>query len=226
MLPSRLRRSLTHHPTELDVQFFPDERISDAGSFANAYFQQLAAAAATVESSAVEAAARLIESRSRDDKMIFSCGNGGSAAIANHLICDCLKGVRTGSTLHPRVHSLSASIETITAVGNDIGYDDIFVYQLESLSKPGDVLIAISSSGESPNIVKALTRAREMDVATIAMTGFSGGAAASIAGISLHVQGQNYGIVEDIHQSLMHILAQHLRYMHLEDESALGRIKF
>jgi len=158
--------------------------------------------------------------------MIFSCGNGGSAAIANHLICDCLKGVRTGSTLHPRVHSLSASIETITAVGNDIGYDDIFVYQLESLSKPGDVLIAISSSGESPNIVKALTRAREMDVATIAMTGFSGGAAASIAGISLHVQGQNYGIVEDIHQSLMHILAQHLRYMHLEDESALGRIKF
>ena len=87
---------------------------------------------------------------------VFSCGNGGSAAIANHLQCDHLKGVRTGTDLTPRVVSLSSNIELITAISNDIGYEDVFTYQLQSQSQPGDVLIAISSSGRSPNIARAL----------------------------------------------------------------------
>jgi len=208
------------------LQFFPTERFPDAAAFAGAYFGRLADAAKTVDGAELTAAARLLEERSSNGAMIFSCGNGGSAAIANHLVCDCMKGVRTASTLRPRVHSLSATIETITAVGNDIGFDAIFAFQLESLGKPNDVLIAISSSGDSPNIVKAVTKAREMDIATIAMTGFSGGRASGLADINLHVNAQNYGIVEDVHQSLMHILAQYLRHSHLEDEASLGQIKF
>lgn len=208
------------------MHYFPDEPLADAGTFATAYFQRLAAAAGTVDRQELEAAARLLEQRSSAGQMVFSCGNGGSAAIANHLVCDCLKGIRTASTLRPRVHSLSATIETITAIGNDIGYDEIFSYQLESLARPGDVLIAISSSGDSQNIVNAIERAREMSVSTIAMTGFSGGRSSKAADIRLHVAEYNYGIVEDIHQSLMHILAQTLRCRHLEDPSMLGQLKF
>lgn len=206
--------------------FFPDQRHPDAGAYAQAYFGHLAAATATVDGRAVEAAARLLIERSADGKMFYSCGNGGSAAIANHLVCDCMKGVRTHSTLRPRVHSLSTTVEMITAIANDMAYEQVFSFQLESLGVAGDVLIAISSSGESPNIVNALSRARDMDIATIAMTGFAGGEAARLADVSLHVDAHNYGVVEDVHQSLIHILAQYLRHAHLEDEGALGQIKF
>jgi len=208
------------------LQYFPDRRHPDAGAYADAYFSRIAAAAATVDRGALNAAAQLLTERATKARMIFSCGNGGSAAIANHLVCDCMKGVRTSSTLRPRVYSLSTTIETITAIGNDIGYEQVFAFQLESLGQPGDVLIAISSSGASPNIVNALATAREMKISTIAMTGFSGGAAGDLADINLLVDAHNYGIVEDVHQSLMHILAQYLRHGHLEDATALGRIKF
>lgn len=137
-----------------------------------------------------------------------------------------MKGVRTGGLLKPRVNSLSATVELITAIANDIGVGDVFSFQLSSMAKEGDVLIAISSSGSSPNIVKAIRQARALKMATIAMTGFSGGEAAQLADISLHVQADNYGLVEDVHQSLMHILAQYLRHAHLEDASHLGSVKF
>lgn len=208
------------------MEYFPNQRLADAAVFADGYFERLASAAASVHTGALRAAARLIEERSAAGSMIFSCGNGGSAAIANHLVCDCMKGVRTGSTLHPRVHSLSTTVETITAIGNDIGYEEIFAFQLGSLGKEGDVLVAISSSGDSPNIVKAISLAREMGIASIAMTGFTGGRGSGLADVSLHVDAHNYGIVEDIHQSLMHILAQFLRHSHLEEPSTLGSIKF
>lgn len=158
--------------------------------------------------------------------MIFSCGNGGSAAISNHLVCDCMKGIRSNGWLKPKVNSLSSAIELITAIVNDIGSEEMFSFQLTSMASEGDVLIAISSSGTSPNIVKAMRTAREMKVATIAMTGFSGGDTARLADVSLHVDTQNYGLIEDVHQSLMHILAQHLRHSHLTDPSLLGTLKF
>ncbi len=208
------------------MRLFPDHRHPDAGTYARAYFGQLSLAAATVDSEAMEAAAQLLGERSASGRMIYSCGNGGSAAIANHLVCDCMKGVRAQSKLKPRVHSLSTTVEMITAIGNDIGYDQIFSFQLEALGQPGDVLVAISSSGESPNIIAALNQAREMQITSIAMTGFSGGQAARLADVSLHVDAHNYGVVEDVHQSLMHILAQYLRHAHLEDETVLGQIKF
>ena len=108
---------------------------------------------------------------------MFSCGNGGSAAIANHAQCDHVKGVRTTTDLAPRVLSLSTNVELLTAIANDIGYENVFVYQLQSQSGPGDVLMAVSSSGRSPNIVRALTWARDNGLRTIAVTGFDGGAA-------------------------------------------------
>ena len=142
---------------------------------------------------------------------MFSCGNGGSASIANHMQCDHVKGIRTATDLAPQVLSLSTNVELLTAIANDIGYENVFVYQLQSQSQPGDVLIAVSSSGRSPNIVQALTWARDHGLRTIAITGFDGGAARAVAEVSIHVDCTNYGIVEDLHQAIMHALAQYIR---------------
>ena len=112
---------------------------------------------------------------------VFACGNGGSASIANHLQCDHVKGIRNGTDLRTRALSLSTNIELFSAIANDLGYDNVFEYQLESLAQRGDVLLAVSSSGRSPNIVRALEWANRHAVETVAFTGFSGGAAKELA---------------------------------------------
>lgn len=208
------------------MTYFPDHVYSDAGAYASDYIQRLGIAAATVSPVAISAAADLILNTTLAGKRIFSCGNGGSAAIANHLVCDCLKGIRTDTQLRPKVHSFSTTVELITAIVNDIGSEEMFSYQLSSMAEAGDLLIAISSSGASPNIIKALEVAADMGVKTIAMTGFSGGRSAEIADVNLHVDCDNYGMVEDVHQSLMHILAQYCRHRHVGTPADLGQIKF
>lgn len=208
------------------MTYFPDRPYADAGALAADYFKLSATGAQTLDLGAMAKAGAMLAECANNGRMIYSCGNGGSAAIANHLVCDCLKGVRAGTSLKPKVNSLSATIELITAICNDIGVEDMFSFQLESLATAGDVLIAISSSGSSPNIVKALHWAKANGMGTIAMTGFGGGDAAKIADVSLHIAVDNYGVVEDIHQSLMHILAQYLRVSHFDDVSKLGTVKF
>ena len=208
------------------MTFFPDRLFDGAGAYATAYFAQYAKGAATVDTEALKRAGDLVGEVISAGRTIYSCGNGGSAAIANHLACDCLKGIRAGTAIRPRVCSLSTTVELITAIANDMSYDDVFSYQLASLGQPGDLLIAISSSGASPNIVKALTWAKENGMKTIAMTGFGGGESAKIADVSLHVNAENYGVVEDIHQSLMHLLAQYTRHRNLTDPASLGAVKF
>lgn len=208
------------------MHYFPDRLFADAGAYAEGYFGRLAAAAATIDFDAVSAAGALLSETVLAGKRIYSCGNGGSAAIANHLVCDCLKGIRNGTSMRPKVHSFSTTIELISAIANDLSYDEVFSYQLESMGEAGDLLIAISSSGSSPNILQSLERAREMNIRTISMTGFSGGAARAKADVNLHVDCSNYGIVEDLHQSLMHILAQYIRHREIPDQSTLGSVKF
>src|SRR5207302_2925624 len=101
-------------------------------------------------------AAKLLEIAVVGGRTVFSCGNGGSAAIANHLLCDFIKGVQTDTALRPRVISLASHLELITAIANDIAYDEIFVYQLRTMATADDVLLTISSSGDSENIVRAI----------------------------------------------------------------------
>jgi D-sedoheptulose 7-phosphate isomerase len=208
------------------MTFFPDRLFDSAGAYAAAYFEQYSHAAATLDQDALKRAGELVGDVIARGGTIYSCGNGGSAAIANHLACDCLKGIRAGTSIRPKVCSLSTTVELITAIANDISYDDVFSYQLDSLGQPGDLLIAISSSGSSPNIVKALKLAKEKGLKTLAFTGFGGGESAKVADVSLHVQAENYGVVEDVHQSLMHLLAQYTRHRNLDDTSTLGSVKF
>ena len=194
---------------------FPSLPQADAGSYFSEYTKELARASETIDLAAMESAAKILIYAYTSGARMFSCGNGGSASIANHMQCDHVKGIRTGTDLTPSVLSLSTNVELLTAIANDIGYEDVFVYQLQSQSRPGDVFIAVSSSGRSRNIVGALNWARDHGLRTIAITGFEGGAARTTAEVAIHVDSTNYGIVEDLHQAIMHALAQYVRQSRL-----------
>lgn len=142
---------------------------------------------------------------------LFVCGNGGSAAIAEHLSCDHNKGVCSDTNLNPYIISLGSNVSLITAIANDIGYEEIFSKQLEIFGNDRAGLLVISSSGNSPNIVNALKAAKKANMSTMAMVGFDGGAAKDLASVSVHVNSNNYGVVEDCHQILMHSIAQSIR---------------
>jgi phosphoheptose isomerase len=190
---------------------FPAAPYARASKYFDGYAAELARAVSSVDPAAFDRAAGMLADAYDRGARVFSCGNGGSAAIANHLQCDHLKGIRNGTDLSPRVLSLSNNMELLTAIANDLGFDEVFAYQLQSQAAPGDVLIAISSSGRSPNIVRAVSWARENSVYTIALTGFDGGDARRLADVALHADIANYGVIEDLHQSLMHALAQFIR---------------
>jgi phosphoheptose isomerase len=211
-------------PTENTGVSFPSASYTSAGRYFLAYSEEMARAASSIDPAALDCAAKILLTAYRSGARVFSCGNGGSAAIANHLACDHLKGVRTATDLAPRVVSLTASIELITAIANDITYEDVFVYQLQSQSEPGDVLIAISSSGRSQNIVRSLTWAREHGIRTIALTGFDGGEASMIAEVAIHVNGTNYGIIEDLHQAIGHSLAQYIRQSRMTENAISSEV--
>jgi histidinol-phosphate phosphatase family protein len=193
------------------VLSFPQMRYDSAYLFAEHYSHELAQALATVDVAAFDRASKVLADAYDRDAAVFVCGNGGSASIANHLQCDHIKGVRVGTDLRTRVTSLSTNVEILSAIANDIGYDAVFEFQLESMARPGDVLVVVSSSGRSPNVVRALRWAEDHGMQTIAMTGFGGGDARTVAGVSIHVDADNYGIVEDAHQACMHLLAQYAR---------------
>lgn len=190
---------------------FPMTTFDRAGPYYRAYGRESRMAAESVDLRQVERASTVLVDAYRRGGVVFSCGNGGSASVANHLQCDHLKGVRTGTDLWPRVVSLNSNVELMTAIANDLSYDKVFVYQLQSQARAGDVVVAISASGESPNIVRALDWARGHDLRTIALTGFRGGRAAELAEVVVHVDSRNYGVVEDNHQAIMHVLAQYIR---------------
>jgi histidinol-phosphate phosphatase family protein len=190
---------------------FPAHRFDRADAYGGAYVAELSRAFGTVDLGHVSRAADILIDAYHRDAAVFACGNGGSASIANHLQCDHVKGVRNGTDLTTRVYSLSTNVELLSAIANDLGYDTVFEYQLQSQARPGDVLIAVSSSGRSPNIVRALDWAGANGMQTIALTGFEGGPASRRATVSIHIDSANYGIIEDAHQACMHLLAQYVR---------------
>ena len=225
-LAAAVRHILDDHARDVPTSppSFPVHQYPDGGSFGSAYAAELARALDSVDMAQIARAAEVLASAYDRDASVFACGNGGSASIANHLQCDHVKGVRNGTGLTSRVFSLSTNVELFSAVANDHGYDLVFEYQLQSLARPGDVLMAISSSGRSPNIVRALEWANRQGMATVALTGFSGGAARELATVSVHVPSDNYGIVEDAHQACMHLLAQYVRQSRMTPDDVTANI--
>ncbi len=202
---------------------FPERPYASIGNYCDDYLAQLARAGGSIDQDELAAAGDILNQAFKRGAWLYVCGNGGSAAIANHLLCDFAKGIQTDTELLPRVISLSANLELITAIANDIAFEDCFVYQLRTAARPGDVLLTISSSGDSENVVRAVEWAGANEVQSIALSGFDGGRSARLASVNIHVAGDNYGVVEDTHPSIMHIFSQYLRQARMTDSLIAAR---
>jgi D-sedoheptulose 7-phosphate isomerase len=147
----------------------------------------------------------------RNDKQVFTIGNGGSSSTASHLAADLSKNTTGANTRRFRITSLNDNAAIVTAIANDLGYENVFVEQLINLIRPGDVLIAVSASGNSPNIVRAIRYAQEQSAHVAALLGFDGGEAAKLADNAIVVPSSDFGIVEDLHLAINHILVEYFR---------------
>lgn len=147
----------------------------------------------------------------KQKKNIYVCGNGGSAAISNHLHCDFLNQVSKRSKIKPQVYSLVSNIEIFSAVGNDYKYEDVFYYQCKNYMKRGDVLFVISSSGNSKNVIKAAKYARKIGCKVLSIVGFNGGNLKKISNNSIHIKVNDYGMTEDATQIIMHYFAKEIK---------------
>ena len=141
-----------------------------------------------------------------EDRQVFTCGNGGSAANASHFATDLGKGASDKLGKRFRVLSLNDNVSWMTALGNDYAYDEVFVGQLQNYARPGDLLLVMSVSGNSPNVVKAVEWANAHDLHTIALVGGRRGRLAELARDVIVIGDEHYGRVEDCHMHICHLL--------------------
>jgi len=164
---------------------------------------------------AVESLFDMLDEAFEHDRQIFVIGNGGSAASASHLACDLNKTTLGRTGLRPRkrfrVTALTDNMALMTAWANDVSYDLIFAEQLRNLANPGDLLIAITGSGNSANIVAAVETARDLGLSTIGLLGFDGGSVRPLLDHSVVVESDHYGYIEDAHMLLTHLVTAHLK---------------
>ncbi len=175
------------------------------------YLGRLNRALAGVNRDALEAAVEALLACHHAGGTIYTIGNGGSASTATHMACDLSKGPTPEGGKGLIVWSLTDNPALLTAIGNDLCYDRMFSEIIRQRMKPHDVLIAISASGNSPNIVEGLKAAKEIGCTIIGLTGFSGGILAQQADIRLHATDHSYGPVEDAHLICNHYLVESLK---------------
>lgn len=170
------------------------------------YWDDLADLARALDPDRLRAAAELLLETQARGRVVFLVGNGGSAATASHFACDLAKGTRDGGPPTFKVMALTDNVPLLTAWANDTSYDRIFAEQLRSLARPGDLLVAISASGSSRNIVAAVDAAQAARMRTLALTGRDGGRIAPMADLAIRIPSDCIEIVEDAHMAIAHSL--------------------
>jgi D-sedoheptulose 7-phosphate isomerase len=176
------------------------------------YTNRLSAILDQIDSSVLKDVIDTMISAFKTGKTVYVIGNGGSAATASHMQADFSFFVRYFTKFRPKIIALTDNAPIMTAVGNDTSFDDIFVEQMRGRFTVGDVLIAISASGNSPNLVKAVEFANALGGNTIAFTGFLGGKLKEIAKVPLYTPNPkgDYGPIEDVHMILNHVIVNYL----------------
>lgn len=177
---------------------------------AQSYFHQLQRVIADLPASAIERVATALLSAYEHDQTVFLFGNGGSAALASHFACDLGKGA-TEQSKRFRVMALTDNVPMMTAWANDTGYENIFAQQLKNFVRAGDIAFAISGSGNSPNVLRALEVAREAGAINIGLTGFQGGAMKNLCDLCVIIPSDNMQIIEDLHLSVAHAVFSIIR---------------
>lgn len=183
-----------------------DERIS----FSNKYLTEALPIFEEYRSLVFSQAIKAMEDAYLNDRQIFICGNGGSAGTSNHMVNDLSKGSSVEGKRRLRVIGLADNMSLFSAYANDCGYETVFVEQLKNLWNPGDVLIGISASGNSPNVVRAAEFARKNSGHVIGLVGFTGGKLLELSHSAIHFKSHNYGIVEDAQLMFSHLSSQYL----------------
>lgn len=191
-----------------EKNFYPD--ADSFSGYLNKYSQEVNRAVLNLDQDCLLKAFDMLDRVVSSGGKIFVAGNGGSAAISDHLCCDWMKGTFVPEVLKVKVQSLASNSALFTAIANDFGFESVFSKQLEMQSEPGDLAVLISSSGSSPNIIAACNYAKSKQMKVLGLCGFDGGKLLSLADVSIHVKINNYGIVEDVHQMIMHGLGQYL----------------
>ncbi len=176
-------------------------------SFAVSYISDLQKVLSLLDTAKVDQAISWFRETRDGGGTIYLCGNGGSAASVSHIACDIVKGASYQREKKFRVMALTDNLATITAYANDVSYSDVFVEPLKNFATPKDLVVAVSGSGNSPNVVKALEYARTVPCRTIAFTGRDGGKLAPLGDLNLHVAEQHMGRIEDAHMMMLHTIA-------------------
>jgi D-sedoheptulose 7-phosphate isomerase len=184
--------------------------MSLAADFAD-YGSRLQAAVAAADFRPVETLAHAMHACWAAGNWVYLCGNGGSAANAMHLVNDLVYGVADGKGPGMRAQALPANTSVLTCLANDIDYSEIFAVQIRTFCKPGDILIALSGSGNSPNIVKAIEAANELGVQSFGILGYSGGKAKDLLRTPIHFAVDDMQIAEDLQLIVGHMIVQWLR---------------
>lgn len=182
----------------------PDPLFSD-------YTVRLQQALAICDWESVHALAQQLLQCWRENRQLFICGNGGSAGNALHLANDFLYGIDQPRGQGLRVTALTANVSVLTCLANDVGYEQVFSFQLKVLAQQGDLLLVLSGSGNSPNVVEALQTGRQLGLRTAAILGYSGGRCKELADIPIHFPIDDMQIAEDLQLIIGHILMQWLR---------------
>ena len=177
----------------------------------NCYRAQLKEALDSLDGSVLNAVYHAMEKARQTGKQIFVLGNGGSAAAASHWVCDFGKGINTQASRRMRIYSLADSMSLETAIGNDFSYDDVFLEPLKNYLNPGDLIISLSVSGNSRNLIRAHEYARTIGAYTAAIIGDYDGKLASCSDLVLTIASRNYGVVEDIHLTIDHAISQYMK---------------
>lgn len=181
-------------------------------AFLKAYTDMIAETIARLDPVEFQKAVDILTEAHRNDRQDFIAGNGGSAGTANHFSCDIGKNAeQTPGVRRFRIQSLSSNVEKITAIGNDIAFDEIFSQQMENLFDPGDVLILVSASGKSPDLIKACEHAKRKRSPIIGLTGFEGGLVRDYADANLIVPLTSYEMIEDIHSMILHLFVYYFK---------------
>jgi len=190
---------------------FPVKKILSSKEFYLEYINEKNNLLKKINFKKLEKIIDLLKKCFKDDRIVYTCGNGGSSSLADHFTCDFIKQANNKTNLKIKSISLTSNFSLISAIANDISYDQIFSFQIEKLCKKNDILFLFSVSGNSPNTIKAIKKAKEIGVKTVSFTGFDGGKLAKISDINLNFPIANFGIVEDCHLTIMHFFSQYLR---------------
>jgi len=180
---------------------------TDPADFAAKHLGGLASVLTSMPTEKLAEAIRMLDQARSEDRQVLIAGNGGSASTASHMAADLMKTVAQNGGRSFRIIALTDNVPLLTAFGNDVGFDEIFSGQLSVLGREGDVLVVISGSGNSANIVKAVETAQNAGIHTIGFLGMSGGKVAEMVDVSVVVPSAEYAYIEDAHLALNHLIA-------------------